>query len=185
MGNFLIKQVAKRLQQDLPHVQIYSTLSPIPKFMEWLRSKVSHHDLPSLCMQGLDEWKSPEDGGVLGKTLLRLLQSKTWYHDPKITTLLEPIVTRLAIHYLYSEKKRGKALCPVANFHIRNGAIFERLNWLADPSPKGLSQSAGLMVNYKYDLTQVEKNNEQYVLHDVIAIGESVRQMIMPTHNTK
>ncbi|RQM11603.1 hypothetical protein B5M09_004789 [Aphanomyces astaci] len=85
---------------------------------------------------------------------------------------IPPILMRLGAHYLFREKKRGKALCPVANFHLRNGAIFERLNWLGDMSPKGLKNSAGLMVNYKYELSQVEANNENYLLHNTIPIGE-------------
>ncbi|RHY20869.1 hypothetical protein DYB25_011525, partial [Aphanomyces astaci] len=36
LGNFLIKQVAKRLQEDLPNISVYSTLSPIPGFTAWL-----------------------------------------------------------------------------------------------------------------------------------------------------
>ncbi len=85
---------------------------------------------------------------------------------------------KLAARYVYQEKRRKKALCSVANFHIRNGAVFERLNWNADPSPKGLANSAGMMVNYKYELDAVEKNNEAYVLHDCIAIGESAKKWL-------
>ncbi len=59
-----------------------------------------------------------------------------WHEDKAVAVALQPILMRLGAHYVYCEKKRGKALCPVANFHLRNGAIFERLNWLADVSPK-------------------------------------------------
>ncbi len=41
--------------------------------------------------------------------------------------------------------------------------IFERLNWLGDTSEKGLRQSAGIMVNYLYDLEQIEANHERFV----------------------
>ncbi|NCZ30540.1 MAG: malonyl-CoA decarboxylase, partial [Betaproteobacteria bacterium] len=46
---------------------------------------------------------------------------------------------------------------PVARFHLGNGARIERLNWLADPSPKGLKQSYGLMINYLYDLKRLDR----------------------------
>jgi malonyl-CoA decarboxylase len=46
----------------------------------------------------------------------------------------------------------------VARFHLGNGARVERLNWAADPSPKGLKQSFGLMVNYLYDLKRLDKH---------------------------
>jgi len=46
----------------------------------------------------------------------------------------------------------------VARFHLGNGARVERLNWAGDPSPKGLKQSYGLMVNYLYDLRRLDKH---------------------------
>jgi malonyl-CoA decarboxylase len=36
----------------------------------------------------------------------------------------------------------------------------ERLNWAGDPSPKGIKQSYGLMVNYLYDLKRLDKHRE-------------------------
>jgi len=38
----------------------------------------------------------------------------------------------------------------VANFHLRNGAVMWRLNWQADLSVRGLANSCGIMVNYRY-----------------------------------
>merc|ERR1711918_63908 len=57
--------------------------------------------------------------------------------------------------YLLLEKRPGggtaaPALCPVLNFHVSNGASVARINWLGDPSPQGVQQSLGLMVNYEY-----------------------------------
>ena len=52
----------------------------------------------------------------------------------------------------------GKPLDPVARFHLGNGARVERINWGGDPSPKGLRQSFGLMVNYLYDLKRLDKH---------------------------
>ena len=51
-----------------------------------------------------------------------------------------------------------RPLDAVARFHLGNGARVERLNWLGDPSPKGLKQSYGLMVNYLYDLKRLDKH---------------------------
>lgn len=62
---------------------------------------------------------------------------------------MRPAMTRLAAQYLLRERRRGAALDPVANFHLRNGAAVARLNWLADPSARGLAGSLGLMVNYE------------------------------------
>src|SRR3546814_11677315 len=60
-----------------------------------------------------------------------------------------------AAHYLLS-MKNGQPLDPVARFHLGNGARIERLNWAADTSAKGLGQSCGMMVNYLYDLDDLD-----------------------------
>jgi malonyl-CoA decarboxylase len=57
----------------------------------------------------------------------------------------------------------------VAKFHLSNGAKLNRINWAADLSKKGLRQSAGLMVNYLYDLASVEENHEQFTKGDIVA----------------
>lgn len=69
-------------------------------------------------------------------TVLDALDVDNWFEDPDLVRALKPIVTKLGARYIYHEKKRAKAFCPVANFHIRNGAIFERINWLADVTKK-------------------------------------------------
>ena len=40
----------------------------------------------------------------------------------------------------------------VARFHLRNGAVLHRLNWGANDSTNFLDASAGMMVNYAYQL---------------------------------
>jgi len=52
---------------------------------------------------------------------------------------------------------------PVARFHLDNGARLERLNANANLSSKGLKQSAGLMVNYLYDLSRIETCHDRFV----------------------
>jgi len=63
-----------------------------------------------------------------------------------------------AARYLGKELQDGKPVDPVARFHLGNGARVERLNWAGDPSPKGLKQSFGLMVNYLYDVRRLDKH---------------------------
>jgi len=58
---------------------------------------------------------------------------------------------------------------PVARFHLDNGARLERINSRADLSRKGLRQSCALMVNYLYDLDQVEANHGRFVKGEVNA----------------
>ena len=38
-GNFLIKQVVEELKQELPHLRVFSTLSPMPGFRRWLERR--------------------------------------------------------------------------------------------------------------------------------------------------
>ena len=65
---------------------------------------------------------------------------------------------RFAAEYLGRLNAKGHPTDPVARFHLGNGARVDRLNWAGDPSPKGVKQSYGLMVNYLYDLKRLDKN---------------------------
>jgi malonyl-CoA decarboxylase len=56
----------------------------------------------------------------------------------------------------------------VAKFHLGNGAKLHQINWAGDLSRKGLRQSAGIMVNYLYDLASVEENHERFVNGEVM-----------------
>ncbi len=49
--------------------------------------------------------------------------------EAEAEALLRPLLLRLAARYLAVEKRRRFALCPVAHFHLRNGATLWRLNW--------------------------------------------------------
>jgi malonyl-CoA decarboxylase len=92
-----------------------------------------------------------------------VLEEGEWPGDEEVRDLLEPILLRLAARYLLEEKRpEGGALDPVAHFHLSNGARVERLNWLGDPSPRGMAQACGVMVNYRYDTRQIEQNHEAY-----------------------
>lgn len=186
LGNFLIKEVAKALKTEYPHLKTFATLSPLPQFMPWLETQrfrtneslVSPFELDAL-IDVLDERGTaiPSDSTPVA-IVLDALSTSNWSEDAALTAALKPIMLRLGAQYIYNEKKRGKALDPVTNFHVRNGAIFEQINWLADLSKKGLAQSAGMMINYKYDLAHVETNNENYLLHNIIPIGLQPQQVL-------
>jgi len=83
-----------------------------------------------------------------------------------------------AIDYLLGAKARdGRPLDPVARFHLGNGARLERLNPGADLSAKGLAQSGGLMVNYRYDPAAIEANHEAYVEDAAMIVGPSIQSL--------
>jgi malonyl-CoA decarboxylase len=83
----------------------------------------------------------------------------------------------LAAWYLTREWDSGQAVDPVARFHLGNGARLERINWMADQSARGLAQSFGMMVNYVYDLGDVERNHEEYMKRHRVACSGSVEKL--------
>jgi malonyl-CoA decarboxylase len=130
-GSFLIKQVAEELRRELPKLDSFVTLSPVPGFMQWLREAT---DVPL----------SEED-----RLLLESLGKPDWFENAELAaqlrTLLEPLA---AYYFLKARTPKGRLIDSVARFHLGNGARLERINWLGDLSPKGLRESAGIMVNY-------------------------------------
>jgi len=73
-----------------------------------------------------------------------------------------------ADYVLKARTPGGKPVDPVARFHLGNGAQRHRLNWRTY-RPNGLRSSAGLMVNYLYELHRIEENHEAYAHRDRIA----------------
>lgn len=153
LGNFLIKEVAKALKAEHNQLETFATLSPIPQFVPWLETQRNRIDVSFVREADLAKLKSVlskqassgevESASAVG-TVLKALHVENWFEDAELEGTLKPILLRLGARYIYQEKKRGKALCPVSNFHIRNGAIFERINWLADPSPKVCSERSAI-----------------------------------------
>ena len=173
-GNFLIKRVVSLLTERMPQIKNFATLSPVPGFRAWLNP---------LLEKGMEELLLPKEKETLrrlsdekntARELLQLLDGQ-WWKDKETAAALKPILMRLAAHYLLNEKRSGKPLDPVAGFHIFNGARLERLNWLGDISPKGMKQSAGIMVNYHYKLSDIDDNHEEFVAHGKIVASRQVK----------
>ncbi len=83
---------------------------------------------------------------------------------------------QLAAHYLLSAKRPdGLPVDPVARFHLGNGAQVHAVHAEADTSEKGRVQSAGVMVNYLYDLGKVTQNHERYAAQKEIAASSDIR----------
>ena len=101
----------------------------------------------------------------------KLLDRPSWWEVPAINKALRPILTRLAARYLTTDEN-GRALDRVAHFHLGNGAVVERLNWLADTSANGFRQSYAMMVNYRYKLADVDANHEAYASGKIVASRE-------------
>ncbi len=161
-GNFLIKQVVTDLARDLPNLKTFATLSPLPDFRRWLDRHIERGS-PRMLSDADSSALTRIAPSATGLDALRtLLNRPGWHEAGAVTTAVRPILRRLAARYLTKARRRGRAFDRVAHFHLTNGARIERLNWLADTSERGLRQSAGIMVNYRYDLAEVEKNHEAY-----------------------
>ena len=62
--------------------------------------------------------------------------------------------------------------------HLGNGARLERIDWLGDPSPKGIAEACGLMVNYLYAPGEIERNHEAYANRADVIAARSVRRLL-------
>jgi len=150
-GNFLIKNVVEELTRELPGLKTFVTLSPVPGFRKWLLSA----DLTGLVDASLIEKVKEPVGSVV----------KTEVYEAHL---------KLCAHYLLKEKSGELPRDPVARFHLGNGARLHRIHGGADLSAKGREQSAGIMVNYLYDLSQIELNHEEFFEQGKIAASRTV-----------
>ncbi|VWX53680.1 malonyl-CoA decarboxylase [Novosphingobium sp. 9U] len=138
-GNYLIKRVVGLLQQEMPQLNTFATLSPVPGFAKWLA-------------------KEPEAAErVPGAADLRSLGAK----------------------YLVTAKgKGGQPLDPVARFHLGNGARLEAIHANADLSENGQRQAHGVMVNYVYDLAEIEANHFALTELGTVATSKAVQTLV-------
>ncbi|XP_065633980.1 uncharacterized protein LOC112020236 isoform X3 [Quercus suber] len=207
LGKFLIKRVITLVKREMPHISTFATLSPIPGFMQWLLSKLASQSKlaeaedvsqSSVDSSGSAFWENilePEEekalmdlseGVATGKNgmevMLNLLNSTNyeWTNSAELLSALRSPLIRLCARYLLQEKKRGKALDSVANFHLQNGAMVERINWMADRSEKGLRQSGGLMVNYVYRLENIEEYAQSYFSKGHINASADLHRLVKP-----
>lgn len=161
-GNFLIKQVVEELKQELPRIERFATLSPVPGFRRWLDRHAEDPEPP------LD-----------AASIAALSDPATWESVAAGAAFAAPL-TRLCARYLTeTEPGRGPG-DPVARFHLGNGARLERINWRGNVSPRGLLESYGVMVNYLYDPDTIEKNHEAYATGGVVARSAAVDALLQP-----
>src|ERR1700674_3770132 len=160
-GSFLIKQVVEELRRELPKLENFVTLSPVPGFLQWLKQA---DDVPV----------SDED-----RALLENLEKPDWFENAELASQLRAVLEPLAAFYfLKARTSKGRLIDSVARFHLGNGARLERIDWLGDLSPKGLRESAGIMVNYLYRLEDREKNHDADANGEKIAASSAVKKLL-------
>ncbi|XP_075998486.1 malonyl-CoA decarboxylase, mitochondrial [Genypterus blacodes] len=190
LGHHLIKRVVRELQSEFPQITQFSSLSPIPGFSTWLQGLLSQYRKEGRGSDLLSEqeWREVEQatdsapGTPAMDALRKLISTSDWLRSERLVRVLEPVLMRLCAWYLYGEKRRGYAFNPVANFHLQNGATMWRLNWHADTSPRGVANSCGIMVNYRYFLNETSKNSALYLQNKVITASEQVLGLVSQFH---
>ncbi len=151
-GNFLIKQVATSLKLRFPQLKTFSTISPVSGLRRWLELQAEERDDISALLAEFDAEADENQRNDLEK---------------------------FATVYLLEQKNgRNEPLDPVARFHLKNGAVLERINILGNPSDKGMERSLGTMVNYVYDLSRVEDHHEEYVRNHRIIASAQVKKLL-------
>ena len=111
---------------------------------------------------GFAKWLAKEGGveGVPGAKDLRTLGAK----------------------YLVNAKGRGgQPLDPVARFHLGNGARLEAIHANADLSENGQRQAHGVMVNYVYDLSEIEANHFALTELGIVVASKTVQGLLEDT----
>jgi malonyl-CoA decarboxylase len=168
-GSFLIKQVVAEVGREMPRLSTFVTLSPVPGFAAWLtRQRASA--APTI----------PE----ADRAALSALDSDNWWESQgAIEQVREPMLRAAATYFMAGRTASGAPIDPVARFHLGNGARLERLDWPADLSERGRKQSYGLMVNYLYDLGDIEKNHEAYAESRAVIAAGPIRKLARPSRD--
>ena len=166
LGNFLIKSVAEQLHRELPRLRTFCTLSPIPRFAQWLLAEPVFADMPQVRKAAATTLDDARERlrKACGGDLSRLQTASV--HD-KLDPDDEHALLSLAAAYLAHQSPTSQG-DPVARFHLDNGARLERLNVRANLATLGLRQSCGLMVNYLYDLNKIEAGHARFRAGEVV-----------------
>ena len=168
LGNFLIKRVADALKRELPQLDRFCTLSPIPSFNAFLNSK------------------EPLNPGVLAAEKIRAVEKLRASAVERLAAagsgalpapLLKDLSKLCAVHLIHSATKGYPHADPVARFHLGNGAQLKQINPDGDQSAKGIRESHGFMVNYAYELDNIEANYEKFAAGEVVT-AKRVRALL-------
>lgn len=166
-GSFLIKQVVEELSNENRKLSTFVTLSPAPGFARWLDGERAIENSPAL---------SAED-----RAALAALDEQRWWDNPTAVEVVRaPLLRAAAWYYVYAKNARGLPLNAVARFHLGNGARLEQIHALADTSENGVGQAYSVMVNYLYDLDEIEKNHEAFAETRTVVTSGAVKRLLRP-----
>jgi len=162
-GSFLIKQVVEDLVRELPGLETFVTLSPVPGLARWLAGQ---RRSPTIL----------DDDMV---TVLAGIEQPGWQDDPPSRQIIEPALrAATASYFLRGQEASGRLPDPVGRFHLGNGASLERINILADLSPRALREAHGVMVNYLYKIDDISANHEAFATRNAVVASSAVQQAL-------
>ncbi len=165
LGNFLIKRVVYEIQEELPHIKNFGTLSPIPGFVDWF-SYLEESKIKNIL------------GNIKNQDLMFLKSKDLKIGDKRIIDNKEAII-KLVSHYIVNEKNSdGFPVNDVSRFHLGNGAIVEDIIINANISDVGFKRSFGVMVNYLYELKNIEKNHEEYMNKKKVILSDKLKRYL-------
>ena len=165
LGNFLIKRVVYEIQEELPHIKNFGTLSPIPGFVDWF-SYLEESKIKNIL------------GNIKNQDVMFLKSKDLKIGDKRIIDNKEAII-KLVSHYIVNEKNRdGLPVNDVSRFHLGNGAIVEDIIINANISENGFKRSFGVMVNYLYELKNIEKNHEEYMNKKKVILSDKLKKYL-------
>jgi len=165
LGNFLIKRVVYEIQEELPHIKNFGTLSPIPGFVDWF-SYLEESKIKNIL------------GNIKNQDVMFLKSKDLKIGDKRIIDNKEAII-KLVSHYIVNEKNRdGLPVNDVSRFHLGNGAIVEDVIINANISENGFKRSFGVMVNYLYELKNIEKNHEEYMNKKKVILSDKLKKYL-------
>ena len=165
LGNFLIKRVVYEIQEELPHIKNFGTLSPIPGFVDWF-SYLEESKIKNIL------------GNIKNQDVMFLKSKDLKIGDKRIIDNKEAII-KLVSHYIVNEKKSdGLPVNDVSRFHLGNGAIVEDVIINANISENGFKRSFGVMVNYLYELKNIEKNHEEYMNKKKVILSDKLKKYL-------
>jgi malonyl-CoA decarboxylase len=180
-GNFLIKQVLEALQEELPRLKVFATLSPLPGFAATLKAAARNEAgyltrtrLETLLADFREPLRHASHIDRPVDALFALLEHVDRAPPEVLTAPLE----RLALAYVGLVSRDRRSLDAVANFHLSNGARLERINPFADLSSARIEASYGVMVNYRYEPDEVVANHEGFVSSGKIAMSASLSRAL-------
>ena len=162
LGNFLIKRVVFQIQQEMPKIKNFFTLSPIPGFANWF------------LLQSDEKIKKILKNFDIRRLLFLKDQEDINFNQYKIEDNKEAL-KKLVYYYLVEEKKDKKPINSVAYFHFNNGALLHDILLNANLSLNGYKESFGIMVNYHYELEKILQIHEDFVKKGKILLSENLK----------